>query len=72
MRLIFLIVHHLNKDWLGPYFSTNANAFADKRVHLLPIDFYCFTEMKSKLFFMIPFERSRRGEGNYTAILISI
>lgn len=51
LRLIFLIVYHLKKHWLGPYFSANTNAFADKRVHLLPIDFYCFAEMKSKLFF---------------------
>lgn len=55
LRLIFLIVYHLNKHWLGPYFSTNTNAFADKRVHLWPIDFYCFTEMKSKLFLWLVF-----------------
>lgn len=50
--LIFLIIYHLSTTIPGggPYFSSNVNGISDKRVRLLPIDVYCFSQMKNKLF----------------------
>lgn len=57
LRLIFLIVCHQNRRWTDPYFSIGARAFVDNASFLLLIEFYCFTEMKSKLFFTIRFKQ---------------
>lgn len=66
--LIFLIIYHLNTTLGGgPYFSSNVNGISDKRVRLLPIDFYCFSQMKNKLFlWFILEEGERRKKQKYT------
>lgn len=58
MRLSFLIVCYRNKTCFDPYFNAKAKSFMGNCFLLLLIEFYCYAEMKSKLLFMIRFERT--------------